>query len=127
MKAIGALAAALTVVFVSGGPAHASVHTHFGESAKHVAAEIGCKDYHASGAALYSMDGGICWLKGKRVNLKTFTSLEQEAKWNSAVEATYPSAFWWANGWGAVIVAKNGNKPAANTGADALPGWIRHG
>ncbi len=76
MKAIGAPAAAVTVVFVSGASADASVHTHFGETAKHVATEIGCKDYHATGAALYSMDGGICWLKGKRVNLKTFTGLE---------------------------------------------------
>ncbi len=70
---------------------------------------------------------GVCWLKGKRVNVITFKNVEQQRSWNFFAKAAFGSGFFWGNGNGALVVAKNGNRPAAKLGARRLPGRLVHG
>jgi hypothetical protein len=108
-------------------PASASGHSHFGEGSREVAREIGCKRWHGTGGSDYVKSGGICWVKGKRVNVLTFTGPKQERTWNRLVLVMFGKHFFWARGTGAVVVAKNGNRPAARIGAHRLPGIVVHG
>lgn len=109
-------------------PAQAHHSGYYGDSSKAVAKHIGCKRFFrpdsSGGAGAYNKDSGVCWLKGKRVNVITFRGSAQQREWNAAARFGLPSGHWWANGKGAVVTAKNGNKPAARAGANALPGKL---
>lgn len=100
---------------------------YYGDSARSVAEHIGCIHFRHTGRGELNQDGGICWVKGKRVNLLTFRGPGQQHTWNAAARALLPRSHWWANGKGALVTAKNGNKPAARIGARRLPGVLRHG
>ncbi|TXH11894.1 MAG: hypothetical protein E6R04_00275 [Spirochaetes bacterium] len=107
--------------------ADAPTRDYYGKSAAYVAKAIGCKQFKRTGPALYSKDGGICYLKGKRVNIKTYQSMSQQFNWDMLVMDSFGPRFYWASGLGAGIVAKNGNRPAAVVGARALGGKVCHG
>lgn len=126
MKQLIIAAATAAVLGLGMAPAEAA-HTHYDESARKVANEIGCKNFkaHEGGAAYYK--AGVCYLKGKRVNVVTFNNSDQQLIWNNLCKYEYGPNFWWANGKGAIVVAKNGNKPAARIGANRLPGKLVHG
>jgi hypothetical protein len=121
------LAAVLVVGLVNFGfqaPAVAA-HTHYGESAREVAREIKCTNFRRTGRGELNKDAGVCWLKGKRVNVITFRGPGQQREWNAVARYGLPSAHWWANGKGAVVTARDGNKPAAQIGARRLPGVLK--
>jgi hypothetical protein len=121
------LAIAATMFMILGVSPAQAVHTHYGESARRVATEIGCKNFTGHGGGRFNLDGGVCWVKGKRVNVITFRGLGQQGDWNAVARVGFGPGFWWGNGKGAVVVAKNGNKPAARIGANRLPGNLVHG
>lgn len=104
-----------------------AAHTHYGETARKVAREIHCKNFRRTGGGEFNKDAGICWLKGKRVNVITFRGPGQQRDWNAVARYGLPSNHWWANGEGALVTARNGNKPAARIGARRLPGVLKHG
>lgn len=123
-----ALSVALALFFGTGAsPAAAHHDPYYGDSAKTVAKHIQCKNFTRNGGGAYNKDSGVCWLKGKRVNVITFRGPGQQREWNAAARVGLPQSHWWANGKGAVITAKNGNKHAAKIGARRLPGVLRHG
>lgn len=126
MKIVISLIAALALL-VPTAPAAEAAHTHFGESARKVANEIGCKRFNRNGAGRFNMDSGVCWARGKRVNVITFRGPKQQGDWNAVARMGLYSWHWWANGQGAVVIARNGNKPAARIGARRLPGVLKHG
>ena len=125
------LVATLAVIVTAGlaltaSPAHAA-HSHYGETSRTVAKQIGCKNFHPNGGGGTVYKTGICWLKGKRVNVITFKNVEQQRSWNIFAKAMFGPRFYWGNGKGALVVAKNGNRPAAKLGARRLPGSLVHG
>lgn len=105
----------------------AQAHTHYDETSRHVANELGCKRFrgHGGGGTVYKT--GVCWLKGKRVNVITFRSAVQQRYWNVYAKEAFGPRFFWGNGKGALVVARNGNRPAAKLGARLLPGRLVHG
>ena len=109
------------------GPAAAAHTNHYGETSRRVAQEIGCKNFDANGGGGMVYKTGVCWLHGKRVNVITFRSRHRQRNWNDVARAGFGSGFFWGNGTGALVVAKNGNRPAARLGARALPGTVLHG
>lgn len=125
-KIVIAFIAALAVLLPT-APAAEAAHSHYGESARKVAGEIGCKRFHRNGSGAFHRDSGVCWVRGKRVNVITFRNALQQRDWNAVARAGLSARHWWANGRGAVVTARNGNKPAARIGARRLPGVLRHG
>jgi hypothetical protein len=125
--AVVAAAVAAAGLALTAAPVHAASHTHYGETSRHVAQELGCKRFvsHGGGGTVYKT--GVCYLKVKRVNVITFKNVEQQRSWNIFAKAAFGSGFFWGNGKGALVVAKNGNRPAAMLGADRLPGRLVHG
>jgi hypothetical protein len=124
----GLFAALLVGALTLGGESPAvAAHTHYGESARKVAREMKCKDFRRTGGGEYNKDAGICWIKGKRVNVITFVGPRKQRDWNVVARYGLPSSHWWANGKGAIVTARNGNKPAARIGARRLPGVLKHG
>jgi hypothetical protein len=121
--ALPATAASATTVTGVNDPAR----NHFGETSKQVAKEVGCKRWHGHSGGRYAKSGGVCWVKGKRVNVLTFRGPKQERTWNRLALVALGRHFYWARGTGAVVVAKNGNRPAARIGANRLPGIVVHG
>jgi hypothetical protein len=115
----------LLVVLVPAGPAQADTN-HFRETSRQVAREIGCKRWYSTGGGGTTYKSGVCWLRGKRVNVITFRNRTQQRSWNAFAEILGPRHHW-ANGTGAIVTAKNGNRPAAVLGARLLPGKVRHG
>lgn len=123
------LTAALTA-FASLAQAPAALAHHqpyYGMSAMAVAEHLGCQDFTGHGAGELNIGSGVCWLKGRRVNIITFRGPAQQAEWNGAATVGFGPRFHWAVGRGANIVARNGNLDAARVGARALPGSVRHG
>jgi hypothetical protein len=102
---------------------------YYGRSARSVATEIGCKNFHSTftGGGGTTLGSGVCWLKGRRVNVLTYKSTFQQRVWNGIARGGFGPRFYWATCPGANIVARNGNRPAARVGAQALPGRIMHG
>jgi hypothetical protein len=125
LVAMTTMAVALTPL-VGLAPANAA-HIHFGETSRHVAREIGCKHFDPNGGGGMVYKTGVCWLKGKRVNVITFRTRHQQRNWNDVARASFGRDFHWGNGAGALVVARNGNRPAARLGARRLPGTVRHG
>lgn len=112
---------------VSVPPASAHHREYYGDGSRAVARHIGCTNWYRpadGGKGAYNLDSGVCWLKGKRVNVITFGGPAQQREWNAGARFGLPSDHWWANGKGAVVTARNGNKPAARLGARALPGKL---
>ena len=118
-------AAVLVMTLVSPVAADSEAHTHYGESARKVAREIHCRHFDGNGGGRFNLDSGVCRLKGKRVNVITFSRKRQQRKWNSLAEIGLPSGHWWGNGKGALVTARNGNRPAAKIGAHRLPGVLK--
>lgn len=126
----GLLAALLTSILAVLAPSAAyaaGAASYYGDSARSVAAHIHCKNFRRTGGGALNKDAGICWLRGRRVNVITFRNRQQDRDWNALAKEAFGPGFWWANGQGAVVVAKNGNKPAARLGARRLPGRLTHG
>lgn len=108
-------------------PQAAQAATYYGHTAASVARHIDCRHFVSTGGGGTTYKSGVCYLSGKRVNVITFRSKTQQASWNSQARAAFPAYFYWGNGYGALVVAKNGNYPAAALGARRLPGAVRHG
>lgn len=123
----------LIVAMVTGGavllPQTASAHPHnyYGDSARLVARYLDCKHFVSHGTGAFNLGSGVCYLRGKRVNIITFRGPDQQHDWNIGVTRSFGPGFYWGNGQGAVVVAKNGNRPVARLGARLLPGQVRHG
>ncbi|NYD58771.1 hypothetical protein BKA08_003009 [Nocardioides marinisabuli] len=113
-----------SIVASTNGVAQAHHANYYGDSARSVAKHIGCKKFSGNGGGELNKDSGVCWLKGKRVNVITFKGAVQQGEWNGAAKVALPSDHWWANGKGALVTARNGNKSAAQVGAKALPGKL---
>ena len=123
LLALALMSAGLCIT--ASAPAQAA--DYYGDSARSVAHHIGCKRFRHTGSGEYNRDGGICWVKGKRVNVLTFRGPRKQRDWNAVAKYVFNGDFWWANGKGAIVVARNGNKPAARIGARRLPGELVHG
>jgi hypothetical protein len=117
---------AVTLVGLA-GPAQAHEVRHWGDTARGLAKEIGCRNFRHTGGGALNKDAGVCWVKGKRVNVITFKGAQQERDWNTVARFAFGPRYFWARGQGAVVVAKNGNRPAARVGANRLPGKVVHG
>lgn len=126
-KILVALLTATLLMFAT--PAHTAEPTnYFGTHAKVVAEDIGCRDFRNTfGKSYYKMTSGVCFLKGKRVNVFAFEDTLHQFYWKIDAQASLPANFWWAQGKGVVIVAKDGNRNAAVTGAKSVDGSVRHG
>ena len=123
----------LTAGLGTAGAAPAVAHHggYYGDSSRAVARHIGCTGWYRTasqaeggGAGEYNADSGTCMLKGRRVSVITFRGPGQQREWNAAARFALPAGHWWANGQGALVTARNGNKPAAAAGARALPGRL---
>ncbi|XBB68730.1 hypothetical protein ABFU82_05270 [Nocardioides sp. WV_118_6] len=66
----------------------------------------------------------VCNLRGKRVNLITFKNERQQIQWLDLVDIAFPDGGYVGVARGVVVVAKNGNRAAASTGARALNGAV---
>lgn len=97
-----------------------------GRSASKVAKQVHCKHLrHRSGAGPMAFSGVVCDLKGKRVNVITFKSKRQQKTWLGLVYLAFPGGTHYCGvGRGVVVIAKNGNRPAARVGARALRGFV---
>lgn len=124
---VATLPTSLVVVLTLGAAPAQAAHTHYGETARHVAGEINCKNFTRKGGGTLHLDSGVCWVKGKRVNVITFKGPGKQSDWNAVAKYSFGSGYWWGNGKGALVVARNGNKPAARIGANRLPGTLVHG
>ncbi|MFC6286218.1 hypothetical protein ACFP3Q_07950 [Nocardioides sp. GCM10027113] len=125
-RGVISLVAAVALLAPAMPAAVAAPHNHYGESARKVAREINCKRFDRNGSGHFNKDSGVCWVKGKRVNVITFRGPRQQRDWNDYAKALLPDGHWWANGKGALVTARNGNKPAAKIGAKRLPGVLKH-
>jgi hypothetical protein len=123
-KVVISVVAALALL-VPTAPAAPAAHDHYEESARKVAREIHCKHFRHANVALAS-DAGRCRLKGKRVYVITFRSRRQQRKWNEVAHWGLRPDHWWANGKGAIVTARDGNRAAARIGARRLPGVLKH-
>ena len=119
------LVSVLTLLVVAGGTQARADATYVGQSAQVVAKTIKCIDFRQTGGGRFHLDAGVCFLQGKRVNLITFRSSSQQKQWNAVAVSSLPLGHSWANGRGAVVTAKNGNRAAAEIGARVLPGEVR--
>ena len=123
-KLVISVIAALALL-VPTAPAAPAAHDHFGESARKVAREIHCKRFNRVNLAL-DKAAGACRVKGERVYVITFQSRRQQRRWNKVARGGLRPDHWWANGKGAVVTARNGNRAAARIGARRLPGVLKH-
>jgi hypothetical protein len=127
LKSVLAVVLAAITLLVGAPTAQADHQPYYGMSARTVAEHLGCQDFNGHGAGELNIGSGVCWLKGRRVNIITFRGPGQQAEWNGAATLGFGPRFHWAVGRGANIVARNGNLDAARVGARALPGRVRHG
>lgn len=128
-KSLAACVASFVVGLVgvlAAAPAEATT-SYYGQTSRQVARELGCRHFtaHRGGGTVYRT--GVCWLRGRRVNVITFRGPAQQRRWNAAGAALLGRFYFWGNGRGAIVVARNGNLPAARLGARLLPGHVRHG
>jgi hypothetical protein len=122
-----AVVLALVASLAMAPTAQAHHQPYYGLSAMTVAEHLGCRNFTGHGSGQFNIGSGVCWLKGRRVNIITFKGPGQQAEWNGAATLGFGPRFHWAVGRGANIVARNGNVDAARVGAAALPGRVRHG
>jgi len=108
-------------------PASASHGPYYGQQARTVAQHLGCTNFSSSGSGMYNSAGGVCWLKGRRVNVILFAGLAKQQQWIGAARLAFGPRFHWASGRGAIVVAKYGSLDAARVGARALPGVVMQG
>lgn len=119
---IAAVTAGLTITAT---PAQAA--TYYGRTAASVARQLHCTGFVGHGGGGTTYKAGVCYLSGKRVNVITFTNRTQQRSWNAVAKAAFDPGFYWGNGTGAIVVARNGNRTAAALGARRLPGTLQHG
>ncbi|WP_133241279.1 hypothetical protein [Nocardioides gansuensis] len=119
---------AMIVTMFAPAPVQAgAVGPYWGMKSAAVATRLGCLNFGDNGSGAMHYSSGVCWLNGRRVNIITFRGPAQQGEWNGFAVASFGPRFFWANGKGALIVARNGNLAAARVGARALPGVVRHG
>ena len=123
---IAAATATAAVLTLSATPA-AQASTYYGRTARSVAQQLQCVNFVGHGGGGLTYKAGVCYLRGKRVNVITFRTRTQQRSWNAAAKSAFTTRFYWGNGTGALVVAKNGNRPAAALGARRLPGTVQHG
>jgi hypothetical protein len=124
---IAAATATATAAALALSAAPAQAATYYGRTARSVASQIHCVDFVGHGGGGITYKAGVCYLNGKRVNVITFTNRTQQRSWNAVAKAAFGTGFYWGNGTGALVVAKNGNRPAAALGARRLPGTVQRG
>lgn len=109
--------------------AQAHAAGYYGQSARTVATKIGCKNFYSTHGRSNGMTlgSGVCWLRGRRVNVLTYRGPAHQQTWNNVGKSLLGPNHYWATGTGANIIARNGNRPAAVVGARALPGRVMHG
>ena len=83
-------------------------HTYYGDSARLVARYLDCKHFVGHGSGTLNLGSGVCYLRGKRVNIITFRGPGQQHDWNAVARAAFGPRYYWGNGRGALVVAKNG-------------------
>jgi hypothetical protein len=99
----------------------------FTHSASSVAKQIACKRFHGTGNGAFTKSSGVCWLAGKRVNVITFKNGDQQYDWWDVASEAFSERFYWAWGRGIIVVARNGNLPAARAGARRIHGHVESG
>jgi hypothetical protein len=77
------------------------------------------RDHNNGGPYAYSHV--ICDLRGKRINLFTFSSKKQEVGWATLACLGLPDQ-WLMLGAGMIITAKDGNRAAARAGKNVYGG-----
>ncbi|CAI9419375.1 hypothetical protein [Nocardioides sp. T2.26MG-1] len=125
MKTLLVMTVALGALVVGAAPVEAA--TYYGHTSRAVARDIGCTHFKGNGGGGMVYRTGVCQLRGKRVNVITFKNKEQQRSWNVVARAAFGPRYFWGNGKGALIVARNGNRPAAVLGAHVLPGRVAQG
>lgn len=108
-------------------PAAPAVHDHYGEPARAVAAEIGCRGFRRSGPGELHDHAGVCRLRGSRVRVITFSGRSQQQDWSAVARHRLPASHWWADAPGAVVTARDGSRAVARVAARRLPGRVVHG
>lgn len=89
-----------------------------------VANTIGCQNLRGQDSGGTVKTTLVCDLHGKRVNVITFSSESQQTRWLGMVDAAFPRGGYVGVGRGVVIVAYDGNRSAASTGAAAVNGAV---
>ncbi len=121
------LVAALVVTMGAPVPVEAAQPVDgFRTSASKIAKQIHCKNpRRRDGGDTVTYSSLVCNLKGKRVNVITFKNKRQQRTWLGLVFLAFPRGKHYTGvGRGVVIIAKNGNRPAARVGARAVHGFV---
>jgi len=114
-------AIAVTVLLVNHSST-AEAETAYNRDAAAVARAGHCKNIrdHNNGGP-YAYSHVICDLRGKRINLFTFSSKNQEVAWATLACLGLPDQ-WLMLAAGMIITAKDGNRAAAVTGKNVYGG-----
>ena len=96
----------------------------YNKTSTSVANTIGCENLRGQDSGGMVKTTLVCDLHGKRVNVITFSTESQQTRWLGMVDAAFPRGGYVGVGRGVVIVARNGNRPAASTGAAAVDGAV---
>lgn len=126
MHRLVASASIVTALAVSAAaPAEAAPRPGYNQQAKAVAKSVGCKNVRlASGSSGMTKSSLVCNRRGKRVNIVTFKNERQQVQWLDWVDLAFPDGGYVGVARGVVVVAKNGNRAAASTGARVLGGAV---
>lgn len=121
------------MVALSAGPATAAPrdHRYYGDTARQVAKQIGCKKFKAQrvGKDLkpYVKSVGVCVKNGRPLGIFTFSGPKKQKTLEMFFYIGAKPREHWASGRGALIAGRNFNKPAAKLGAKLLRGQVHHG
>ena len=96
----------------------------YNRTASAVAKEISCLHPRLHDGGGMTKTTLVCDLRGKRVNVITFTDARQQTRWLATVDLAFPDGGYVGVGRGVVIVALNGNRAAASAGAAAVNGAV---
>lgn len=104
--------------------AHSAFVGGYNKTAASVASAIDCAHPRLQSSGGMTKTGLVCDLRGKRVNVITFSTEAQQVRWLDMVDLAYPRGGYVAVARGVVIVARDGNRAAASSGAAALNGAV---
>jgi hypothetical protein len=121
------------VASLPAGPAAAAGgdHRYYGDTARQVAKQIGCKGFKAQprGPELrpYVKSAGGCVKNGRGLAIFTFQGPKKQKTLEMYFYLGARPRDHWASGRGALIMGRNANKAAAKLGAKLLRGRVMHG
>lgn len=117
-----ALVLTLALVF-NAAPAHAA----FGDTARAVAADIGCTNFEPERPLIFVDTAGACTLDNRRMHIVTFANANKQHQWHVAMREQSSLSFWWAESNGVAMGDLAGWFVNADNAANALNGQVFQG